>query len=132
MMRQPSTFSQLYRWHTAAVAGLNPPMHDGFPEAGYYKRRLVKKGPWVPVRIFIEREIDPETGELASDEVLRIEVDGVVRGDPAHHWTYLKPISRQEFQALTEEHETNDLMKATHAAIDLSQHAILPRRKAYA
>lgn len=132
MMRQPSTFSELYRWHNAAMAGKNPPVHDGEPQAGYYKRKLVRGGPWVPARIFIEREIDPETGELASDEVLCIEVDGTRRRDPAYHWTYLTPISRQEFQALTEEHKTNAIMQATHARIDLSEHAILPRRKAYA
>lgn len=128
MMRQPSTFSALYRWHSAAIAGECPPIHDGEPQAGYYKRRMVKGGPWIPARIFVEREIDPETGELASDEVLCIEVDGTRRRDPCEHWTYLTAITRQEFQALTEEHASNAIMQATHASVDLSKHAIFPRR----
>lgn len=132
MIRQPSSFSALYAWHTAFMAGKNPPQHDGEPQCGYFKRRMVKGGPWVPARIYVEREIDPDTGELASDEVLRIEVNGVVRRDPCDHWTYLTPISRGEFIALTENHQADPIMQATHARIDLAQTAILPRGKAYA
>lgn len=33
------------------------------PVAGYYKRKLVSKGPWVPVRLFYGPPVDPETGD---------------------------------------------------------------------
>jgi hypothetical protein len=98
-MREPSSAAQLYRWHKAAIAGDAPPVHDGLPECGWFKRKLVKGGPFVPVRIFVEREIDFETGELIAPEVLVADVDGK-RADPVRHWTYLIPITRAEYDAL--------------------------------
>lgn len=127
MIRQPSSFKQLYAWWTAAVAGQSPDQHDGVPHAGWYKRRLVKSGPWVPVRIYVDREIDAETGELASDEVLRIEVEGLDGGDPAEHWTYLKPITVAEFKHL-EDYRLRDIrMLDARQRIDLSEQPTLPQ-----
>ena len=99
MMRRPSTISQLHEWWNAAIAQRLPPIHEGQPECGYFKRRIVKGGPWIPVRIWCEREIDPETGELTAPEVLRCMVNGQPR-DPADQWTYLTPIPRDEYDAL--------------------------------
>lgn len=40
------------------------PHHDiARPVAGHYRRRLVRGGPWVPVRIWYGPPADPETGE---------------------------------------------------------------------
>lgn len=127
MIRQPSPYSQLYAWHSAAVAGQNPPMHDGLPEPGWYKRRLVKKGPWVPVRIFVEREIDHETGELTCPEILRCEVEGIDGGDPADHWTFLVPISRSEFDHLVDYRLRDSRMLDARRKIDLSEAPTLPQ-----
>jgi hypothetical protein len=121
MIRQPSSLSALYAWHRAAVAGHNPPRHDGDPKCGFYKRKLVKGGPWVPARIFVDREIDPLTGELLSDERLCIEIEGLDGGDPAEHWTYLTPISREEFKHLTDYRLRDSRMMDTRHAIDLSE-----------
>lgn len=33
------------------------------PVAGYYRRKLVKGGPWMPVRLWFGAPLDPETGE---------------------------------------------------------------------
>jgi len=33
------------------------------PQAGFYKRRFVRGGPWVPVRLWFGAPIDPVTGE---------------------------------------------------------------------
>ncbi|MBS8227133.1 hypothetical protein [Vannielia litorea] len=120
MIRQPSSLSQLYAWHRAALAGENPPRHDGLPECGWFKRRLVKNGPWVPVRIYIEREIDPATGELTCDEIMRIEVEGLDGGDPANHWTYLTPITRREFDHLVDYRLRDSRMLDARQRIDLS------------
>lgn len=121
MIRQPSTMSQLYEWHRAAMAGNAPALHDGVPHCGWFKRKLVKGGPWVLVRIFIEREIDLVTGELTCDEVLRIEVEGLDGGDPAEHWTYLTPITRGEFNHLTDYRLRNGgRMLDSRRPIDLS------------
>ncbi len=120
MIRQPSTHMQLLAWHTAALAGQEPDRHDGLPHAGWYKTQLVKKGPWVPVRIWCDRDIDPDTGELTRDEVLRIEVDGIDEGDPADHWTHLRPISREEYAQLQDYKLRSPAMADTKRSIDLA------------
>jgi hypothetical protein len=58
----------------------------------------VKGGPFVPVKIFLEQQIDPETGELLGDEVMRCEVDGK-RRVPEEEWTWVadNPISEEDF-----------------------------------
>jgi len=123
MIRRPSTLAQLYGWHKAALAGDAPPIHDGLPEAGWYKRRLVKGGPWVPVRIFVEREIDPATGELLGPEVLAADVDGK-RDDPCRHWTYLQPISRSEYETLLYRQAITPGMADTTKPLDLTKEPI--------
>ncbi len=124
-MRKPSTPSQLLGWHRDAIAGRNPPIHDGEPQAGWYRTRLVKGGPWVGVRIFVEREICPDTGDLISDEVLVALVDGG-RRDPSRLWTYLTPISREEYLALEDRRRDVPAMAATLAPIDISRKAVTP------
>lgn len=100
MIRQPTSFATAYGWHMAAVAGREVDRHDGVPHCGWYKRKLVKGGPWVPVRIYLDRKIDPLTGELTEDEVMRIEVEGIEADDVEDQWTYLTPISKAEFDHL--------------------------------
>ena len=124
-MRRPSSISQLYAWHRAALAGDAPPQHDGIPEAGWYRTRLVRGGPWVPVEIRVEREIDITTGELAAPERLVCEVDGM-RRNPASIWTNLQPISRADFDALSARREAIPAMAATMARLDLTEKAIRP------
>lgn len=127
MIRQPTPMATLFAWHRAAIRGDNPPRHDADPHPGWYKRRLVKGGPWVPVRIYVDRDIDPSTGELTCDEVLRIEVEGIDRGDPADQWTYLTPISRAEFESLTDYRLRDSRMMDTQRPIDLTQSPTPPQ-----
>ena len=125
MIRQPSTMAQLYDWHKKAVNGDAPPVHDGIPECGWFKTKLVKGGPWVPVRIWCEREVCPLTGELLSPEILRCEADGQ-RRNPERLWTFLTPIPRAEYDALSHRREAIPAMQATLAKIDLTQEAMRP------
>lgn len=125
MIRQPSLTSALYAWHRAAVAGKAPPQHEGDPQCGWYRTRLVRGGPWVPARIWIEREIDPYSGELLSPEVFRCEIDGQ-RRDPYRVWTYITPIPREEYDALIARRASIPAMKATLAKIDVSQTPMRP------
>lgn len=125
MIRQPSTLKALYAWHRAAIAGEAPPMHEGTPECGWFKTRIVKGGPWVAVEIRVEREIDIETGELVSDERLVASVDGD-RRNPGSIWTRLTPISREDFEALKRRQTDLPEMQATHVRMDLSQEPIRP------
>lgn len=125
MMRMPTPPSKAFAWWKAAIAGENPPQHEGLPECGWYKTKLTKGGPWVAARIFIEREIDFETGELAEPERLVCEVDGQ-RRSPYRMWTYLTPISREEHQALLHRRLQIPAMQASMAKVDLIAAPILP------
>ena len=125
MMRMPTPASQLYAWHRAALSGDDPPIHDGLAEAGFYKVRMVKGGPWAAVEIKVERDIDFETGELTAPERLVAICDGE-RRNPANLWTYLTPISRDEHRAILERRQFIPEMAATRAKIDLTERPITP------
>ena len=100
-MRKPTPQDGLYDWHRAALAGRNPPIHEGDPHVGWYKRRFVRNGPWVAGRIWLHSEVD-DSGELVADEALRCEIGGK-EFDPIEVWSFLAahPISRQEYEYMT-------------------------------
>lgn len=106
MNRRPRSKEDLYRWHAEALENVRLHLEvDGLtsePECGWYKLRLVKHGPWVPARIWVEQDIDEASGELISDEVMRCEVDGQY-ADPGERWLWLahNPIPESEFNYLT-------------------------------
>lgn len=125
MMRQPTPARELFRWWNAALAGMDPEIHDGWPECGFYKTRLVRGGPWVAVEIKIERDIDFDTGELTAPERL-VAICGGERRRPEGLWTYLTPISRDEHRALNESRQSIPAMAATHARFDLISEIALP------
>lgn len=125
MIRQPSSAAQLYAWHRAVVAGEAPLVSDGLPEAGWFKTKLVKGGPFVPVEIRVEREVDPETGELLAPERLICICDGQ-RRNAESLWLYLTAISRDEFRALKDLRADIPAMAATMVAVDLTESPICP------
>jgi hypothetical protein len=106
-MRQPTSPEQKWAWWEAATDGAGPPIHDDEPQPGFYAVRKFRygewaRGPYVPARIWIEPgEIDPETGELLSDERYRAEIDGKP-ADPWRVWTWLakRPIPLSEWEYL--------------------------------
>lgn len=106
-MRQPSTPAQRWAWWEAAISGDPPPIYDGEPQAGFFAIRKFSygkwaKGPFVPARVWWEPgEIDPETGELLSDEKCRAEVDGKPV-NPWSSWPWLarRPIPLDEWEFL--------------------------------
>jgi len=69
------------------------------PQSGYFQRKLVRGGPFVPARIWREPHIDAETGQPSGMDVLRCEVGGKVR-DPFAEWTRLSmtPIKKSDFE----------------------------------
>jgi hypothetical protein len=123
MIRRPSTVAQIYAWHRAAIAGAAPAIHDGLPEAGWYMRRMVKGGPWVPVRIYVVRDIDPETGELTAPERMVAEIGGK-QEDPAPHWTHLSPISWEQYDNLIYRQSMIPAMAEPRQKIDLTKEPI--------
>lgn len=106
------------------MAGDAPPIHDGHPECGWYKMRR-KRGHWVPVEIYVDREFD-ENGDLACDEKIKASVY-LEPADPQKIWTYLTPISRAEFQRLTDYLLSNQDTINPSARIDVGVAPTLPR-----
>ena len=102
-MRQPTPPEELYRYHTAALDPLVTflPIHPD-AQCGWYKRRIVKGGPWLPARIWMEQPIDAETGELTGDEILHCEVAGKER-DADNEWMFLctGAIPESEYRYMT-------------------------------
>lgn len=96
-MRRPTSKGEAYAWHRAALAGENPPIHEGDPKPGWFRRRFVRGGPWVAARIWIEAEVD-DAGELLSEEVLRCEVAGR-EAKAEDQWSYVAshPITEAEY-----------------------------------
>ena len=76
------------------------------PEAGYYKRRLVKGGPWVAVRFWKGPSLDPETGQpLERSHYWQCTVDGAHFTEEAavlNHWLGCAghPITVEEYKAM--------------------------------
>lgn len=101
-MRQPTPEGAEYEWWRRALAGAKQPVYETEPHPGFYKRRLVKNGPWVAVKIELIRPVDDETGELIADEYLRAEQDGK-EVDPVAVWLYCctHPITETDYRYLT-------------------------------
>lgn len=123
-MRAPTTMAASLAWHRAALAGRSQQItHE--PQCGWFKRKLVKDGVFVPARIWMVQEIDPETGELLSDEILQCEVNGVMT-DPEEAWSWLcaNPITEQEFLYLeaagewSRRHAPDEPMANPHQRVD--------------
>ena len=68
------------------------------PQCGFYRRKLVKGGPWVAARIWRDPEQDYETGKPTGQDVLRCMV-GTERRDPVAEWGRLcnQPIKREDY-----------------------------------
>lgn len=122
MIRAPSTEAEAFAWWRDTLAGKRPPRHEDQPEPGFYKTRMVRGGPWVPVAIWLEQTIDPETGELTEPETLAAICNGEPKGPRwlARNWTYLRPVSAEDYDALTGARDRHEEMAATHARLNLA------------
>ncbi len=72
------------------LAGASVALHDGHPQQGFYKMRLGKGGPWVPIAIW---EKDGEMVAMRGDGK-----GGRTRVDPNDIWTYVagNPVKQAE------------------------------------
>ena len=130
-MRRPTPIAVLLAWHRAALRGLQP-VNDGTPRCGWYKRRLVRGGVFVPARIWMVQDICPETGELLSDEVLHCEVNGLA-ADPEEAWAWVSghPVTEQEFRylaariAFAVRHEPHDPFAMPSRPIDINRTPVM-------
>lgn len=65
------------------------PIDINEPQEGFYRRRLTRRGMWVPAKIWWEYgEVDPESGHKMADDVLHCLVDGKP-ADPYKQWIFL-------------------------------------------
>jgi len=74
----------------------------GHHAPGFYRARLVKGGPFVPARLWIEDgDRCPETGELLSDVIYHLEVDGAeLRPIPKGYTLQGERITEREYRYL--------------------------------
>ncbi|NJM13184.1 MAG: hypothetical protein HC889_16125 [Synechococcaceae cyanobacterium SM1_2_3] len=100
-MRRPTPNDDALAWWRAALAGQKPAITSE-PHPGYYRRRLVKDGPWVPVAIWLDQQLDAD-GELTQPERLLCAVNGK-RADPAEEWLWVcnNPVSYYDYAAMVE------------------------------
>jgi hypothetical protein len=88
-MREPTLSDVSLAWWRDALTGFGSIVARALePQCGFYKRRLVHGGPFVPARIYLEQDVDETTGELMADEIMRCEVNGE-RADPVEQWPRL-------------------------------------------
>lgn len=100
-MRRPTSADEAYSWYNLVMAGASPAINQE-AQCGFFKRRLVKGGPWVPARIWLDSDICQETGELMSDETLQCDVNGAwADADEQWPWLCANPISCAEFNYMT-------------------------------
>lgn len=101
-MREPTPLYVALAWWKAALSGIAPAVTED-PQCGFFKRKLTKGGPFVPARIWLDQSVDPETGELTADEVLRCEVNGRPM-DAVDQWIWLcsNPITETDFRLMTD------------------------------
>lgn len=123
-MRKPTSPWKALRWWREALEGLNPPRHEGIPECGYYSMQDVKGGPYIPVRIDLSRDIDPDTGELTGPEEMTALVGRDEHRDPVQLWTRLRPITEGEYNMLIAANR-----RSTRVRIDLTKKAARPGKE---
>jgi hypothetical protein len=99
-MRSPTPPHVLYDWHSRWLRGEKVQYtHD--PECGWFVTRYVPRGAPIPASIYMQQDIDPNTGELLTDEVLKAEILGEYL-DPEEAWLRLakRPICKLYYMDL--------------------------------
>jgi hypothetical protein len=112
-------------WHSNAMLkdlASEPIEYSEFPECGWFKVQMVRRGPYVPARIWLHQEVDPETGELACDERFVCEVNSQEK-DVAWWWSKMcrHPISQAEFNYLIAKREWAEEHSPHEPAVNPSQ-----------
>lgn len=83
-----------------ALKGERLPISTDWPECGYYRTRLVRGGPWRPVRIWREEERGDD-GELLHEPATLCLRDGeAVAASACWPWAAMHPITTDEYLRL--------------------------------
>lgn len=85
-----------YAWWKAALAGEKPGIHEGDPNAGYYKTKLVRGGHWIPVAIWWSI---PKGAEKVPENERLFAKQGQKIVNPFDIWTRVctKPITSEKY-----------------------------------
>lgn len=98
------------------------------PQTGLFKRRLVKDGAWVPVKIWYGAPLDPDTGEELDRSPRWQALEGDRPSDDVPHtWLYScdHPIDKAEYDYLmalgrySVAHDPESPEARSHKPIDL-------------
>ena len=109
---------------------MTAPIYDGEPQAGHYRTRRVRGGPWLPVIVWWHQGERDEAGDLLEDEGYRCEIDGE-RVNAYLRWTSVAghPIDAATFRRLSrlrdwaDNHAPEDPYAAPGQPIDLNRAA---------
>lgn len=101
-IRFPTSNDEIYAWHKVALEDVALhliPEVTQEPQCGFFKRRLVKGGPFVPCKIWMFQPT--QDGELVGDETYQCEVNGQY-ADAEDQWLWLcqNPITEAEYHYL--------------------------------
>jgi hypothetical protein len=107
-MRRPTPRTESERWWREDLAG-NSPALTTTPEAGWYKIKKKKGGPWLALVIWLHSPVD-EDGFLTGPEELYAKLGGEFLGDPEKWWTSssLTSISVEEYNFMLNEGPIHD------------------------
>lgn len=122
--RQPMSEDDLLAWWRSALRNPDLPRHSDDPQPGWYKTRRVKGGPFIPVRITAEQDVDG-VGELCAP-VKIVAFCGEKEVDAREVWTYCQPVSRAEFDALERFRDDHSHRIGDTDRIDLSRMPVRP------
>ena len=77
-----------YEFWRVALRGKKQPVHESNPQCGFYKRRLVKDGPWLPIAFWRNK-----------DDQIVCGFEGKLV-DPIEHWTFAAkyPVSEASYR----------------------------------
>ena len=103
-MRLPHVPAPLQWWHGAVkIAASNIAIRElpNDPQDGFFQRKLVKGGPWIPARIWRDAEKDFVTDQETGFDVVKCEVAGKPR-HPLKEFDALGryPITKEKFDHL--------------------------------
>lgn len=128
-MRRSTPRAALYAWHAAALRGEDPDVFAEEPQCGWFLTRLVRDGPQVPVRIWCEQVLDPDTGELAEDERLVAQIGDERETDAGRVWLRVArhPIPEDNYFARLRRLTSGPMHeRATRAPVDLITNTARP------
>lgn len=114
-MRRPTDLASTYDWWRRALAGQSVFFTINEVHAGFFMSRGKRGGPLLPVAVWLQQEVCPETGELMNDEMF-VSVIGLNKPMSAektrYKWPYWarRPITEEEYwrQIRQLEHERDN------------------------